>query len=58
MSQISPELQTYLHELQIHAENIVSELDELSKLSVSAPSMLDWVYLDPISCPAISARYF
>jgi uncharacterized protein YutE (UPF0331/DUF86 family) len=36
MSQISPELQTYLHELQAHAENIVSELDEISELSATA----------------------
>ena len=36
MSQITPELRTYLHELQIHAENIVLELDELSELSVNA----------------------
>jgi len=36
MNQIPPELQTYLHELQIHAENIVLELDGISELSGTA----------------------
>ncbi len=29
MCEILPELKTYLHELKAHAENIVSELDEI-----------------------------
>ena len=33
MSEITPELRTYLHEVQAYAENIVSELDELGDLS-------------------------
>lgn len=33
MCELSPELKTYLHELKAHAENIVSELDEISALS-------------------------
>lgn len=33
MSEISPELRAYLQEVQAHAENIVSELDELGDLS-------------------------
>ncbi|MDD5036450.1 MAG: DUF86 domain-containing protein [Methylococcaceae bacterium] len=35
MSKISPELRTYLHEVQAHAENIVVELDEISELNAT-----------------------
>jgi uncharacterized protein YutE (UPF0331/DUF86 family) len=36
MSEITPELRAYLTEVQIHAENISLELDEISELSLSA----------------------
>ena len=45
MCEISPELKTYLLELKTHAENIVSELDEISALSktTNLSKLLDFI---------------